>query len=309
MTTGSAGLGASFQRGELASPTPATDTSGLEPTPHALTVDGLRVHYLRGGRGAPLVLLHGFTVGSSRLTYGPSLAPLAEHFDVIAPDLPGYGLSDAPDPFYTTKDYVRFVAHFLDALGVERANLVGFSKGGGIALGVALEHPGRLQKLMLVSAYALNRNPQLPLLPYVALRSPLLIKFFWRTLRRSRRLLPWYLKNVIFGDAKRVTEQLLDEVREPLSREGTEAAFMAWLRGEMGLLHYRTDYRGQLGSLEVPTLLLHGTRDLVVPVQGARRAAHRIPHAQLQLVRRCGHWLPREAPEAFIAAATAFFCS
>lgn len=300
VTTGGAGAEPFSGRG-------AANPTSLEPTPHTLRVDGLRVHYLRGGRGTPLVLLHGFNVGSSRLTYGPSLAPLAERFDVIAPDLPGYGLSDAPDPFYTTEDYVRFLTRFLDALCVRRAHLVGFSKGGGIALGAALEHPERFYKLILVSAYALNRTPQLPLLPYLALRSPWLSQTFWRTLRRYRRLLPWYLKNVIFGDAQKVTEQLLEEVREPLSHEGSEAAFMAWLRGEMGLLRFRTDYRAQLGDLQVPTLLLHGTRDLVVPVWGARRAARRIPNARLRLVPRCGHWLPREAPEALIEAATTFF--
>lgn len=168
-----------------------------------------------------------------------------------------------------------------------------------------LEHPERLRKLVLSSAYALNHNPQPPLLPYYALRSPWLIAFFWRTLRRSKRILPCYLKNIVFGDAKAVTEQLLAEVREPLSREGTEAAFMAWLRGEMGLLHYRTDYRRQLSTMQLPTLLLHGTRDRVVPMQAAKQ----IPHARLQLVHRCGHWLPREAPDAFIEAATKFFGS
>jgi len=272
-----------------------------------VTVGGVRVHYLRRGRGTPLLLLHGFTVGTSRLTYGPSLAPLAEHFDVIAPDLPGYGLSGSPETLYTTADYVRFVAGFLDALGLERVNLVGFSKGGAIALGVGLEHPERVHKLVLVSAYALNHWVTLPFLPYFALRTPWLVRFFWRSLRRYRRLLPWYLKRVIFGDSRAVTEQLLAEVREPLAKEGSEAAFIAWLRGELGMFHYATDYSRRIEELGVPTLFLHGTRDLVVPVQGARRAAKLAPNAHLQLVRRCGHWLPREATGAFVGAVTAFF--
>lgn len=273
-----------------------------------VTVNGVRVHYVRQGRGAPLLLLHGFTVGSSRLTYGPSFGPLARNFDVIAPDLPGYGFSGSPDTLYSTADYVAFVVGFMDALGLERANLVGFSKGGAIALGVGLEHPERLHKLILVSAYALNRWVTLPFLPYLALRSPWLIRFFWRSLRRYRRLLPWYLRHVIFGDAGAVTEQLLAEVREPLSKEGSERAFIAWLRGELGMFHYATDYSRRLDELRVPTLFLHGTRDLVVPVQGARRAVRRAPDAQLQLVRRCGHWLPREATDAFVEAVSEFFC-
>lgn len=272
-----------------------------------VTVDGVRVHYVRQGSGPPLLLLHGFTVGSSRLTYGPSFAPLARDFDVIAPDLPGYGFSSSPDTLYTTADYVAFVIRFIDTLGLRKVNLVGFSKGGAIALGVGLEHPERVRKLVLVSAYALNRWVTLPFLPYLALRSPWLVRFFWRSLRRYRRLLPWYLKRVIFGDAGAVTEQLLAEVREPLAREGSEAAFISWLRGELGMFHYATDYSRRLDELTVPTLFLHGTRDLVVPVRGARRAARRAPNAQLQLVRRCGHWLPREATGAFVEAASTFF--
>ena len=272
-----------------------------------MTIDGVRVHYVRLGRGTPLLLLHGFTVGSSRLTYGPSFGPLARHFDVIAPDLPGYGLSGLPETFYTTADYVRFVVRFLDALELEQVNLVGFSKGGAIALGVGLEHPERVHKLMLVSTYALNNWVTLPFLPYLAFRTPWLVRFFWRSLRRYRRLLPWYLKRVIFGNAGAVTEQLLAEVREPLAEEGSEAAFTAWLRGELGMFHYATNYSRRIQELGVPTLFLHGTRDLVVPVQGARRAAREAPNARLRLVQRCGHWLPREATGAFVDAVTTFF--
>ena len=276
-------------------------------TSYELTIDGVCVRYVRGGSGAPLLLLHGFTVGSSELTYGPSFGPLAEHFDVIAPDLPGYGHSESPKTYYTTADYVRFVMKFLAALGLKKVNLVGFSKGGAIALGVGLEHPERVHKLMLVSAYSLNHWVTFPFLPYFALRTPWLVRFFWRTLRRYRRLLPWYLKYVIFGNSRAVTEQLLTEVREPLAQEGSEAAFIAWLRGELGLFHYATDYSRRITELRVPTLFLHGTRDLVVPVRGARRAAKLTPNADIELVQRCGHWLPREATGAFVEAVTTFF--
>ncbi len=278
-----------------------------QPVKRQITIDGTDIYYVRGGQGAPLLLLHGFTVGSSDLTYGPAFGPLAEHFDVIMPDLPGYGLSGSPQRYYTTADYVGFVVKFLDALGLKKVNLVGFSKGGAIALGVGLEHPKRVHKLMLVSAYSLNHWVTFPFLPYFALRMPWLVRFFWRTLRRYRRLLPWYLKYVIFGNARAVTEQLLDEVREPLAEEGSEAAFVAWLRGELGMFHYATDYSRRITELTVPTLFLHGTRDLVVPVRGARRAAKSAPNAAIKLVRRCGHWLPREATGAFVETVNSYF--
>lgn len=288
--------------------TVTTQPGESQLTENQLTIDGVEVYYVRGGSGAPLLLLHGFTVGSSRLTYGPSFGQLSGHFDVIAPDLPGYGHSESPETFYTTTDYVRFVVKFLDALGLEKVNLVGFSKGGAIALGTSLDHPARIRKLVLVSAYSLNRWVTFPFFPYLALRNPWLIRFFWRSLRRYRRLLPWYLKRVIFSDAGAVTEQLLTEVREPLAREGSETAFIAWLRGELGMFHYATDYSRRITELSVPTLFLHGTRDLVVPVRGARRAARLAPNAELKLVRRCGHWLPREATKIFAETVSEYFC-
>ena len=291
----------------IETPVKVTKPSESRLSENRVTIDGVEIYYVRGGNGAPLLLLHGFTVGSSRLTYGPSFGPLSEHFDVIAPDLPGYGHSESPKTFYTTDDYVRFVVKFLDTLGLEKVDLVGFSKGGAIALGLGLNHPARIRKLMLVSAYSLNHWVTLPFLPYFALRTPWLVRFFWRSLRRYRRLLPLYLKRVIFSDAGAVTEQLLAEVREPLAQEGSEAAFIAWLRGEMGLFHYATDYSRRITELTVPTLFLHGTRDLVVPVRGARRATRLAPNAKIKLVRRCGHWLPREATGAFVEAVTTFF--
>ena len=266
----------------------------------ATQVDGRSVSYVRMGQGQPLVLLHGFTLGHSTLTYGPSIGPLSQHFEVIAPDLPGYGSSDPlPQPF-STEDYTEFLAHFLDALGLEETFLVGFSKGGGIALGFALQHPKRVSKLVLVSSYALSGAVQIPLLPYLALHTPGLAKVVWRSLRNVKGLLPFYLKNLVFGNANNVTDDIIAEIREPLNERGSERAFMTWLRGEMGPLHLKTNYADKLTELRVPTLLLHGTKDLVVPARRAKRAANLVPNVELELLRGCGHWVPREMPDRFV---------
>ena len=269
-------------------------------------VDGRSVSYVRVGQGRPLVLLHGFTLGHSTLTYGPSVAPLSRHFEVIAPDLPGYGSSaPLPEP-YSTDDYITFLEGFLDTLGLEEVHLVGFSKGGGISLGFALEHPERVAKLVLVSSYALSGAVQVPFLPYLALHTPGLAATVWRSLRDVRGLLPLYLKNLVFGDSDNVTEEIIAEIRGPLSEEGSERAFMTWIRGEMGPLHLKTNYEGRLGELDMPTLLLHGTKDLVVPARRAKRAADLIPNVDLELLRGCGHWVPREMPERFVEALRIF---
>ena len=263
-------------------------------------VDGRSVSYVRVGRGQPLVLLHGFTLGHSTLTYGPSIAPLAKHFDVIVPDLPGYGSSDPLPGVYSTESYIHFLEGFLDALALEEVCLVGFSKGGAISLGFTLHYPERVSKLVLVSSYALSGAVHVPLLPYLALRTPGLAQVVWRSLRSVKGLLPLYLKNLVFGDADNVTDKLIAEIREPLSKEGSEQAFMTWMRGEMGPLHLKTNYADRLPELRTPTLLLHGTKDLVVPARRAKRAADLIPNVHLELLRGCGHWVPREAPERFV---------
>lgn len=271
-----------------------------------IEIDGRTVSYVRSGQGQPLVLLHGFTLGHGTLTYGPSIEPLAQHFDVIVPDLPGYGSSTPLPESYSTEAYITFLEHFLDTLGLEQIALVGFSKGGGISLGFSLQHSERVSKLALVSSYALSGAVHVPLLPYLALRTPGLAHVVWRSLRGIRGLLPLYLKNLVFGDPNHVTDELVKEIREPLSKAGSERAFMTWLRGEMGPLQLKTNYADRLTELHVPTLLLHGTQDLVVPVGRARRAARRIPNVDLELLRGCGHWVPREAPERFVAALCTF---
>ena len=269
-------------------------------------INGRSVSYVRMGQGRPLVLLHGFTLGHSTLTYGPSIEPLSKHFEVIAPDLPGYGSSAPfPQPF-STENYIDFLEGFLDTLDVEETYLVGFSKGGGIALGFALQHPGRVSKLALVSSYALSGAVQIPFLPYLALRTPGLAEVAWRSLRGVKGLLPLYLKNLVFGDADNVTDEIIAEIREPLNEAGSERAFMTWLRGEMGPLRLKTSYADRLTELRAPTLLLHGTKDLVVPARRAKRAANLIPNVELELLRGCGHWVPREVPERFVEALYTF---
>lgn len=268
-------------------------------TGHHLLVRDLRAHYLEAGEGTALVLLHGSAIDSSLLSYGPSLPGLARHYRVIAPDWPGYGKSERPVRALGITDYVRFLEAFLDALGLERIHLAGFSMGGGAALGFALEHPERVGKLVLVDAYGLGHEVHIPFLPYLALKAPRLTATFWGGIKLSRHLLSIFLKTFVFADRRKVTPTLVHEVYEQLKSPEVERAFMRWIRGEVGWRRLTTNYAGRLGELAVPTLLLHGARDLIVPASRSRRAAERIPDARLHIVPRCGHWVPREASEVF----------
>ena len=121
-------------------------------TERTVSVGGKEIFLTEAGRGAPVVLLHGGGPGASGLSnFSRNVDALAEHFRVIVPDLPGYGRSskgvDGSDPFGYLADAIRGL---LDALGIDRASLVGNSYGGACALRLALDTPGRVDKLVLM---------------------------------------------------------------------------------------------------------------------------------------------------------------
>lgn len=274
-----------------------------------MEVAGVRTHLLvAGDSGPPLVLLHGTAIDSARLTFGGMLAELGRTFRVYAPDWPGYGLSQrAP----VTKGVIyleEFLSAFLDALRLHRTHLAGFSMGGGAALGLTLEQPQRVDRLALIDSYGLGGTIHLPLLPYLVLRAGPVDKYLWAAIRRSKGALRWFLATFVFGDSRQVTDELVAEVHEQLLAPHSEAAFMAWLRAEIGPGRLRTNYRARLRQLEPPTLILHGARDLIIPAYRARRASRLIPDARLVLHPGSGHWLPREAPEVVTRELTRFLC-
>ena len=276
-------------------------------TSNYITLDGLKLHYLSAGDQGPLLLLlHGTALDSAELTYGHLLPELGKTFRVFALDWPGYGKSDKPVTEYTMAFYEGVLERFITHLGLNRLHLVAFSMGGGVALQYALTHPDRLTSLTLIDSYGLGSAVHVPLAPYLALRLPGVAPLLWWAIKRSRFLLRLCLKRFVFGRAANVTERLVDEVRAQLELEGLQFAFTNWLRGELGRFRLRTNHHARLAKLDVPTLLVHGSRDLIIPAYRSRRAARTLPDAHLRIIRGAGHWTPREAPEAVCEALNDF---
>jgi pimeloyl-ACP methyl ester carboxylesterase len=116
-----------------------------------IRVGEANTHYIRKGKGKPLILIHG--IFSSSFVWRKNIDALAEHFDVISLDVKGYGYSDKPaDGRYSREDIRQFVLDFMETLKVDRAILVGHSWGGGIAVNLALHHPERVEKLILIDS-------------------------------------------------------------------------------------------------------------------------------------------------------------
>jgi len=240
-----------------------------------------------GDHGPPLLLLH--SIGLDRRSWEDVVPSLARDFRVVAADLPGHGASDKPpDADYGLWALGRRVGRLLDELGWERAILVGNSLGGGAALSLALQSPGRVRALALLNSVgfpeglpAVGRLGFLPLVPTATgLAPPPVVRLSLATARRRWR-------SVTPGRSSRTVAYL----RDP---EGRGAFFRA-LRQLYGPDLEAMSLR--YGEIRCPTLVVHGERDPLVPARFGRRLADSIPGARLELLPTCGHFPQEECPE------------
>ena len=277
-------------------------------------MDGLRIHYLTDRAPVdmaapdrpPVLLLHGGGTDSAHLSWALTIPALVQAgLRVFAPDWPGFGQSDYPDAPYSLDYYVGLLPRLMDALGIERASLVGISMGGGVALGCALRYPQRVARLVLVDSYGLQTRVPYPWLSALTVRLPWINEITWAWMARSRAMTAWALR-AIFADPSHATPELVDEAWAEVRRPGAGRAWRAFQRNEAGWSRVRTSYLDELGQVSAPVLLVHGARDTLVPLQWAQEAQRRLPNARLEVLPDCGHWAQREQPDVFNRLVAAF---
>lgn len=263
---------------------------GVEAT--RLRIHGVEQRVLVAGSGWPLMLLHGIA-GSADEWLGV-MPNFAEHYRVVTADAPGHGFSEKPLTHgYDVRSYVESVLGLMDAFGIRRAPLVAISGGGTIALSLALDHPDRVSKLVLVDAAGLGRQ--------VALSYRLAtLPFAHRVFRRSTTS----TSIAAFGRAlcyapTRLPEGWVDRRLRIWSSPGAVEAFFTTARASLSLRGQRTDFSRRLHEIRQPTLILWGRQDRIIPVSHAIAAARTIPNAQLNIFERCGHMPIWEYPEEF----------
>lgn len=264
-----------------------------------VAVSGIGVRCLAAGKdGSFVLLLHGGGTDSALLSWGPVIGPLAAEHCIYAPDWPGYGESDRPRIPYTMEWYIAFLRDLLDALGIERATLVGVSMGGGIALGFSLAWPARVSKLVLVDSYGLQSTVPMHALGYLLAHLRPLSAASWELLSWSRGVVRSSLAR-LFHDPTVIPEELVDEVWEEVRKPDAGYAFRSFQRSELRWDGLRTVYLDRLRELHTPTLLIHGAEDRLVPVACALEAHRLIRSSQLEIIPACGHWPQREDPDTF----------
>ncbi|HVS20725.1 MAG TPA: alpha/beta hydrolase [Pyrinomonadaceae bacterium] len=265
------------------------------------TIDGVRMHYQEAGdeKAPPMILIHGFI--SSTLIWSDVFLPLAQAgFRVIAPDLPGYGYSEKPrDGDYTIESQAHAVAGLMDRLGIEKAVVVGASYGAAIAAALALDHPERVDRLVLIGAVS-NDEPKKKLLLRI-LRLPLVGDVVTPLFLGSR----WILR-------KR-TEEVYRRIGLPLDEHKLAARHHLLATANTHRTMIRTVRRWSANRIardahliRQPTMLVWGEDDGHIPLSDGFRLRDAMPKARLIVFRNCGHLPPQEFPKQFVGLVSEF---
>jgi pimeloyl-ACP methyl ester carboxylesterase len=271
------------------------------PSPSVfIDVAGMHVHMRDEGvrdDPSPIVLLHG--TAASLHTWEGWVDALKTRRRVIRFDLPGFGLTGpSPDGNYGIENYVRFVTAMLDKLGVRHCVLVGNSFGGYVAWATTLALPDRVDKLILVDAGGYAFAASSPPLGFRIAQLPVLNRLFESTLPRS---LVESSVRTVYGDPNKVTPELVDRYYEIALREGNRKALaQRFAQARPGELAARVP------ELKLPTLILWGGRDQLIPPEAAERFHRDISGSRLVMFDDLGHVPHEEDPVRTVAAAKAF---
>ena len=264
---------------------------------------GIRTHYLTGGKGPPLVLLHGH--GESSGSWRWVLPTLARSYRVYAPDTPGAGDStkvsvDPKQPSF----YSDHLAAFLDKLGLERVALVGNSHGGNVAIRLALAQPARVTSLSLVNSSGLGREINPALVALTLPGSPALAA--WLSTPFGAPQWVSMLASLSFTRPFAAPPEWFAQQYLLAQTPGHLDGVVACLRGELDLLGQREVVLDELDGLTMPTLLVWGANDMVIPSYHATAAAARLKNCRVVMIPDCGHLPQVECPDMFVTALAQF---
>jgi pimeloyl-ACP methyl ester carboxylesterase len=267
-------------------------------------VHGYRRAFVCVGQGPALLLIHG--IGDSSATWSQLIPTLARDHTVIAPDLLGHGASDKPRADYAVAAYANGMRDLLSILGIERASIVGHSLGGGIAMQLAYQYPERCERLVLVSTGGVSRDVhpflRLAAAPPAGLALPLLNLRATQVAVRGTLHLMRRLKTDIGRDADDFV-RVFDALPDWSSRR----AFLRTVRAAV-------DWHGQHVTMldraylaaDLPTMIVWGRYDGVVPYRHALVAHAALPGSRLETFDDAGHFPHHTDPARFLRILTDF---
>ncbi|MEA5154203.1 alpha/beta hydrolase [Raineyella sp.] len=241
------------------------------------------------GEGAPVLLFHGSGPGvSAWANWRLLIGALSPKYRMLAPDFAGFGFSEVPDGItYSRQVWLDQMIAFMDATGVEKASVVGNSFGGSMALALAIHHPERVDKVILMGAAGV---------PFELTDGLDRVWGYQPSIENMGRL----MRETFAYDPSLITDDLVRMRYEASIRPGAQEAFSAMFpeprqSGIDGLAHAEADVR----TIGHPTLVVHGRDDKVIPLTNSLTLLDWIDNSRLHVFGRCGHWTQIEKAQEF----------
>ena len=251
-----------------------------------LAIDHSLVHYKDEGHGPVLLMVHG--IFASLHTWDGWVDQLLGEYRMIRLDLPGFGLSQVTeDHKYSMDRYIHTINELMDDLGIYRFSIAGNSLGGWLAWEYAVDHPDRIEKLILIDSAGVEIGRNIPM-PVRLARLPFASKLTSLFIRRP--VIEHFIKEV-YGDASRIKPGVIERYFELFAREGNPEAFLTMVNAPF------VDRTDELPDIKAPTLIIWGEKDNWLPISNGYHLLNMIPEAQLIVYEDLGHVPMEEAPE------------
>lgn len=252
-----------------------------------VTINNIKTRYWQlGDKGSPILLIHGFA--GSVEHWMENIEALAKHYKVYAVDMIGFGFSDKPqDIKYTPVVFTEFIKAFLDYHKLNKINMVGHSFGGAIALHFAIKYPQLIDKLTLVSSAGLGND--LPL-HFRLLTLPIIGRILLGM--KSKTAIAKALRHHVYNP-KTLSQNFINRMCEVFKQPRFSKTMHKILRTYANFCGIRPeatkDIIAALPNIKIPTLIIWGQEDNLLPVKHAYFAAKKIPNAKLHIFKYCRH--------------------
>lgn len=263
---------------------------------NSIQTGAFKTNYHDLGSGFPVVLLHGSGPGVTAWGNWNKVFPILEKdFRVLAPDMVGFGFTERPkDPVYSMNVWVQQTIDFFDAMGIEKANLVGNSFGGALALSMAIKHPERVNKLVLMGSMGVSFE-----LTYGLDR----VWGYTPSEANMEELLEIFTYDHSFA-TKDLIKTRYESSIQPGFQESFSAMFPAPRQNSVESMAANQNY---IRNIPHETLIIHGREDRVIPLETSLKLIQLIENAQLHIFGKCGHWTQIEHSEEFSELLSSFF--
>lgn len=257
----------------------------------SIQTGAISTNYHDLGSGDPVLFIHGSGPGVSAFAnWRLQLQALSDQFRCLAPDMAGFGYTEAPaDTEFSREVWLQQLVDFLDALEVPQVDVIGNSFGGSMALGLAIHHPERVRRIVLMGSVGV---------PFELTDG---LDAVWGH-QPSVEAMGTLMSSTFAYDGSSISDELIQMRHEASTRPGIAEAFASMFPAPRQRWVDAMAYSdAEISAIQQPTLLVHGRDDKVIPLETSLRMLQLIDNSQAHLFGRCGHWTQIEHADAFIA--------